>query len=90
MLDAWTKAKGNRRMSENYYPTSGGMLNWCKYALVNVSNFFYQSLVGPNEHESSAEQIALLEWLGLAINLKSPNLLNATTADDLKEGVQGG
>mmetsp|Transcript_2040 Transcript_2040/g.4626 ORF Transcript_2040/g.4626 Transcript_2040/m.4626 type:complete len:887 (-) Transcript_2040:125-2785(-) len=45
MLDAWTKSKGNRRMSENYYPTSGGMLNWCKYALVNISNFFYQGWV---------------------------------------------
>ncbi|KAF5832688.1 hypothetical protein DUNSADRAFT_11369 [Dunaliella salina] len=45
MLDAWTNSKAERRMSETYYPVSGGMLNWCKYALVNISNFFYQGWV---------------------------------------------
>ncbi|KAF5832687.1 hypothetical protein DUNSADRAFT_11368 [Dunaliella salina] len=85
MLDAWTNAKAERRMSETYYPMSGGMLNWCKYALANVSNFFYQGWVlgttqDPFKHPRNPwMKMYLMSWTGVLIVVVAAYTAQLTT-----------
>eukprot|EP00967_Tisochrysis_lutea_P151619 scaffold295327_cov15-Tisochrysis_lutea.AAC.1 len=72
-------------MYETHYPTAGGMLDWIKYLLVNIFNFFYQGWVLgtaqiPYKHPRNPWiKIYLKSWTGVLIVMVAAYTAQLTT-----------